>query len=112
MDVVFSRGQATVREIQESLPDPPTVMAIRRLVHILVDKGQLRRKEQGREVIYVPKTSKRRAGAAALRHVLDTFYGGAVEDALAAHLASKEMVTEEQLERMHALIEEARREGR
>ena len=112
MDLVFSRGQATVREIQESLPDAPTAMAVRRLMHILVDKGQLRRKEQGREVIYMPKVSKRRAGAAALRHVLNTFYDGAVEDALAAHLAGKESVTPEQLERMQELIKQAKNEGR
>src|SRR5687768_17287321 len=90
MDVIFTRGEATVRQIQAELPDPPTDMAVRRMVHILESKDFLRRRQEGREVVYLPAQSKARAGMNALRHVLDTFFGGAVDEALAAHLTSKE----------------------
>lgn len=112
MDIVFARGEATVRQIQAELPDPPTDMAVRRMLQILEEKKHLRRRQEGRQVVYLPKQSKQRAGVAALRHVLDTFFGGAVDEALAAHLGSKETVTTEQLARMQELIKQVRREGR
>lgn len=112
MDVVFAKGEATVLEIQAELPDPPSSMAVRRLLHILEEKGHLRRRKEGRAVVYSPKQSKRRAGTNALQHVVDTFFGGALDEALAAHLAKREAVSEEQLERMQELIKQARQEGR
>jgi predicted transcriptional regulator len=112
MDIVFARGEATVRQIQAALPDPPTDMAVRRMLQILEEKGHLRRRREGREVVYRAKQSKERAGVSALRHVLDTFFDGAVDEALAAHLAAKESVTAEQLARMQELITQARRQGR
>ena len=72
----------------------------------------VRRRQQGREVVYAPKQSKQRAGASALKHVLDTFFGGAVDEALAAHLATREEVTPEQLARMQELIKQAKNQGR
>ncbi|MHA3770758.1 BlaI/MecI/CopY family transcriptional regulator [Verrucomicrobiota bacterium sgz303538] len=112
MDLIYAKGEATVRQIQAELPDPPTDMAVRRMLHILEEKKHLRRKQDGREVIYYPAQSKARAGMSALRHVLDTFFGGAVDEALAAHLTSKESITPEQLARMKKLIDEARKENR
>ena len=113
MDVLYAKGGATVMEVCRELPDPPTDMAVRRLMHILEEKGHVKRRKQGREFVYLPKQSKKRAGARAPQHVLDTFYEGALDEALAAHLAKKESdITEEQLQRMIRLIEEARKEER
>ena len=39
MDVVYALGSGTVRQIQAQLPDPPTDMAVRRMLHILEDAG-------------------------------------------------------------------------
>jgi predicted transcriptional regulator len=112
MDIMFARGEATVRQIQAELPDPPTDMAVRRMLHILEEKGHLRRRQEGREVVYSASQSKQRAGASALQHVIDTFFGGAVDEALAAHLAKKEVVSPEQLARMQEIIKQARKKGR
>ena len=112
MDIIYAAGRATVREVQARLPDPPTDMAVRRMLQILEEKGELRRRPKGREVEYLPAQSKSRAGLSALQHVLDTFFSGAVDQALAAHLASKESASPEQLARMRKLIEQARKEGR
>ena len=56
--------------------------------------------------------STARAGLNALQGVLDTFFGGSLDDALAAHLTKKEGVTGEQLARMRSLIARAKKEGR
>lgn len=86
MDLLHARGEATVQQIREGLPDPPTPMAVRRQLALLEEKGMLRRRKQGREVVYAPRQSSRRVGLDALRHVLDTFFGGSLETALASHL--------------------------
>lgn len=113
MDVVFALGEATVNQVVEAIPDAPTPMAIRRLMHILEAKLHLRRKKQGREVVYLPRETKAKAGRSAFQRVLETFFGGSLEEALAAHLhARKDGMADEERERLIQLIEQARREGR
>jgi predicted transcriptional regulator len=113
MDLLFAEGEATVNRICELLPDPPTSMAVRRMLHILEEKGHLNRREQGREVVYAPREAKVKAGGSAFQRVLETFFGGSLEDALAAHLHSrKDKVSSEERDRLVKLIEQARKEGR
>lgn len=113
MDAVFTLGQATVNEVVAAIPSPPTAMAVRRMMHILEEKGHLRRRESGREVVYVPRQTKHKAGRRAFERVLETFFGGSLEEALAAHLHSrKDHVSADERKRLIALIEQAQREGR
>ena len=72
MDILFARGEATVRQIQDLLDEPPTVMAVRRMLHILEEKGYLNRRQESRRVVYSPRESRTIAGSNALKHVLDT----------------------------------------
>jgi predicted transcriptional regulator len=113
MDIVFARGEATVNQICQALRDPPTPMAVRRLMHILEAKGHLKRREQGREVVYAPRQAKEKAGRTAFQRVLETFFGGSLEEALSAHLLSrKHKVTSDERKRLVRLIEQAKQEGR
>ena len=113
MDAVFALGEATVNQVAASIPSPPTAMAVRRMMHILEEKGHLRRRERGREVIYVPRQTKSRAGRQALAQVIETFFGGSLEEALAAHLHSrKDQVSAEERQRLITLIKRAQQEGR
>jgi predicted transcriptional regulator len=113
MSVVYAANGATVMEVQRKLPDPPTDMAVRRMMHILEEKGYLSRRKRGRGYVYIPTQPKKGAGLRALQHVIDTFFEGALDSALAAHLGKREAtVTREQLDRMRRLIDEARKEGR
>src|SRR5256885_11741702 len=113
MDAVYALGEATVNKVVETIPSPPTAMAVRRMMHILEEKGHLKRRESGREVIYYPRQAKGKAGSHAFERVLETFFGGSLEDALAAHLHSrKDQVSADEHERLIALIEQARKEGR
>ena len=113
MGAVFALGEATVNQVVENIPSPPTTMAVRRMMHILEEKGHLRRRESGREVVYVPRQAKGKAGRLAFEQVLETFFGGSLEEALAAHLHSrKDQVSADERERLIALIEQAQQEGR
>ena len=113
MDAVFALGEATVKQVVEAIPSPPTAMAVRRMMHILEEKGHLRRRESGREVIYAPRQTRNKAGRRAFERVLETFFGGSLEEALAAHLHSrKDEVSDDERARLISLIEQAQQEGR
>jgi predicted transcriptional regulator len=113
MDAVFALGEATVNQVVDAIPSPPTAMAVRRMMHILEEKGHLRRRERGREVVYLPRQTKNSAGRRAFERVLKTFFGGSLEEALAAHLHSrKDQVSDEEREGLIALIQQAQQEGR
>ena len=80
---------------------------------VSVEEPHLRRRESGREVVYAPRQAKTKAGRRAFERVLETFFGGSLEEALAAHLHSrKDRVSADERERLIALIQQAQREGR
>ncbi|MCB1096004.1 MAG: BlaI/MecI/CopY family transcriptional regulator [Verrucomicrobiae bacterium] len=109
MDVLYARGEADVQEVMSELPDAPGDMGMRKLLSILEEKGQVKRRKSGRKFVYAPRKNRRRVGTQAFRHLLKTFFSGSVDEALAAHLGERETnLTDEQLERMSRLIEEAR----
>ena len=113
MDVLYRQNEATVNQVCNALPDPPTPMAVRRMMHILEEKGHVKRREEGREVVYAPRETRDKAGRNAFERVLETFFGGSLEEALAAHLLSRRnKVTSEERERLVKLIEQARKEDR
>ena len=113
MDAVFALGEATVNQVIDNIPSPPTPMAVRRMMHILEEKGHLRRRESGREVVYLPRQTKEKAGRLAFGKVLETFFGGSLEEELVSHLHSrKDQVSADERQRLIALIEQAQQEGR
>ena len=86
MDVIYRRGAATVAEVLEELPDPPSYSAIRALLRILEEKGHLVHREDGPRYVYEPTLPIDEARRSAARHLLETFFGDSVEGAVAALL--------------------------
>jgi BlaI family transcriptional regulator, penicillinase repressor len=112
MEIVYARGEASAAQVLEELPDPPSYSAVRALLAILEQKGQLKhRAEQGR-YIYAPTRRRAKAGRSALVRVLETFYEGSLEKAVAALLQSDSRLSAEELQRLSELIDQARQEGR
>jgi len=113
MDVVYARSEASAADVHAGLPDPPSYSAVRALLAILVEKGHLRhRSEQGR-YIYAPTRPRAQVGRSALRRVLDTFYEGSLEKAVAALLSGADgRLPPDELARLGKLIQQARKEGR
>ena len=113
MDIVYAQGEASAADVLAALPDPPSYSAVRALLAILVEKGHLKhRSEQGR-YIYTPTRRRALVGRSALRRVLDTFFEGSLEKAVAALLqGSDASLSPEELQRLAQLIQQARKEGR
>jgi len=112
MDIVFARGEATGADILAKLPKAPTRGALRTMLRILEDKGHLTHSKKSREFVYRPARSRRRVGPPAFQRVVDTFFGGSLRNAVAAHLAQRSTdISDEELRRLAELIREARKKG-
>jgi predicted transcriptional regulator len=113
MDVIYARGRATVAEVRDRLPDPPTYSAVRALLRILEEKGHLCHEQDGPRYVLLPTVPAEKARESALRHLLRTFFDGSAEGAVAALLdLEAAQLSPEEFERLAEKIERARREGR
>jgi len=113
MDILYQRERASAAEVQEALPDPPTYSAVRGLLRVLENKGHIRHEDDGVRYVYLPVAERADAGHSAITQVVRTFFGGSVEEAVATLVTQPESrLTDEELDRLSALIEQARREGR
>jgi predicted transcriptional regulator len=113
MDIIYAHGEASAAQILKDLPDPPARGAMGRMIRILEDKGHLKHYQKGREFIFQPTVSRRQAGPSALRRVVDTFFGGSLRQAVAAHLARRDTdISDDELGRLAELIRQARDKGR
>jgi BlaI family penicillinase repressor len=112
MDLLFKQGRATAAEVQEGLPEAPSYSAVRALLRILEEKGHVRHEQDGPRYIYLPRVDRDRARQSALRHVVQTFFDGSTEEAVAALLGSDGPgLAPEELERLAAMIDRAREEA-
>ena len=112
MDVIYARGQATAAEVVAALPDPPSYSAVRALLRILEQKGHVKHEQEGPRYVYVPRLDRDIARATALRHLVQTFFDGSTEQAMAALIdTSARTLGDAELERLAELIEKARKEG-
>ena len=111
MDSLYQRGEATVLEIQQDLPDPPTDSAIRAMLRLLEAKKQVQRTKTTRPQVYAPRVERSRAGRGAVRHLVNTFFEGSRERAIHAILTSSERkISSDEVNRLKALIDADRAE--
>jgi len=106
----FEHRRRAVVEILGALRHRPAVPA---MLRILENKGHLRHELDGNRYLYLPTLPMHRASRSALRNVLETFFEGSTEKAVAALLdLSRDELSDEDLERLSRLIGEARKEER
>jgi BlaI family transcriptional regulator, penicillinase repressor len=111
MDVLYVQGEATALEVLSALPDPPGKTAVRTLLKILEGKGHVTHREAENAYVYAPRRPREHAGRSAMRRVLDVFFGGSLEQAVAAHLGDDaNSLSEEELKRLAALVRKARKQ--
>jgi predicted transcriptional regulator len=113
MDIIYQKGQATAAEVLEMMPDPPTYSAVRAMLRVLEEKGSLYHEKSGARYVFKPTLARSKATKSALKGMLQTFFDGSIERAVAALLdMSRSKLSQEELERLSALIEKAQKEGR
>lgn len=113
MDAVYRLGSATVAEVQAEIPDPPSYSSVRALMRVLTEKGELTYETDGPRYVYRATTPREEARASALERVLSTFFEGSASQAMAALMdLSGDELSNEELDRLEKMIDNARREGR
>lgn len=113
MDAIYAHGEASATQVLAGIADPPSRAAVRTLLRILERKGHIRHFKRGREFVYVPVRPRDEAARSALQRVLGTFFGGSIEQAVAAHLAQRgDELNDDELARLAAMIRQARERGR
>jgi BlaI family transcriptional regulator, penicillinase repressor len=113
MDVLYERGKASAAEVLDAMPDPPSYSAVRAMLRVLEEKGHALHEQDGARYIYAPAVPREAARESALQRLVQTFFGGSTEQAVAALIdMSREQLDDAQLRRMSKMIEQARKEGR
>jgi predicted transcriptional regulator len=112
MDILFRRGRATAAEVMAELPGEPSYSTVRTQLRVLEDKGHARHEEDGVRFIYMPAVARHAARKSALRHLVETFFDGSSEKAVAALLGGEgAKLSDDQLDRIADLIAKARKDG-
>jgi predicted transcriptional regulator len=113
LEILYQRGKASATEVREAMPDAPSYSAVRTLLRVLEDKGHVKHRAEGLRYVYAPTVGLERAKRGAVKHLLDTYFEGQPEQIVAALLdLSSTRLTAEELDRMTALIDKAKKEGK
>jgi predicted transcriptional regulator len=112
MDILYRLGRATAAEVLAELPGEPHSSTVRTQLRVLEEKGHVRHEEEGLRYVYMPAVPRHAARKSALKHLVQTFFEGSTEKAVAALLgADMSRLSQDELDRIAALIEKARKEG-
>jgi predicted transcriptional regulator len=110
MDIVLRRRRATAHEVLADLEDPPSYSAVRGMLRLLEEKGYISREWDGPRHAYLPVGGVARPRRDAMKHLIDTFFDSSTESAVVALLgAGSKTLTRQQLDRISAVIDEAKR---
>ena len=108
MDILYRQGRATAGEVMEALSGNPTYSTVRTQLRVLEEKGHVRHEEQGLKYVYIPAVPRTAARRSALRHLVETFFDGSAEGAVAALLGGEgARLSDEELERIGELVKKA-----
>jgi predicted transcriptional regulator len=111
MTFIYQQGEATAAEVMEGISNPPSYSGVRAMLRILEEKGHLTHRREGARYIYEPVLSSEEAGRSAMNYMVQAFFNGSAERAVAAllDLKSKEL-SDNDLDRLSGLIEQAKQE--
>jgi predicted transcriptional regulator len=113
MDAIYRLERATVAEILGAIDDPPSYSAVRAVLRVLEEKGQVRHVQDGPRYVYRPMVEPERARHSALHHVVETFFDGRPEAAALALLRMSDTeISRDEIDRLTRAVERARQEGR
>lgn len=105
MQAVWVTGPCTVDAVHQVISQRRELkeVTIRTVLRRLEQKGYLQHDIEGRAYIYRAVDAPRNVAARAIRHILDRFCHGSVED-LISGLVESDVLTEAELDRLEATI--------
>lgn len=113
MAALYEGAPASVNELLDRMPEPPSYSAVRAVLRALTEKGLVEHEPDGRRYLYKPVVDPQNARKTALKELVRTFFDGSTEQAAAALLSmSDTKVTKDTLARLREQVDRARTEGR
>jgi predicted transcriptional regulator len=113
MNIIFARGRATATEVLEAMAEPPSYSAVRATLRVLEQKGHLKHQHDGARYVYIPTVNRERVRISALDQLLTTFFDGSAAHVVATLIErQKGTMSDEELDQLSQLIDQARKEGR
>jgi len=111
MDHVWAAGGVTADAVREALAARHAMKdsTVRTVLRRLEQKGYLRHKVEGRTFIYGAAHARQNIAARAVRHIVDRFCGGSVEQLLVG-MVENDVLGPEELQRLARKIAE-KKEG-
>ena len=76
MRVIWELGEATVKDVQDRLPGNPHYNSLLTIIRVLVRKGHLLSREEGRAHVYRAKDNPRKARHRVISHLINQMFGG------------------------------------
>jgi BlaI family transcriptional regulator, penicillinase repressor len=114
LKILWARGQASVREVQEDLINsagPVAYSTVQTLLNIMEEKkGLVRHTVEGRTFIYAPKKPAERTIRELTRRFVDRVFDGALDRVLVA-LLEAQTPSPDELEKLRGMIDQARRQA-
>ena len=105
MNVLWRLGSGTVSEVQKGLSDELAYTTVLTILRTLEKKGHLRHEAEGRAHRYVPLVEREEAQESAVRRITRKLFSDSPE-LLMAHLIQERGLSDEQLRRLKALVDE------
>ena len=105
MAVLWETGSATVAEVRDTLDEPFAYTTVLTVLRTLEEKGYVAHSQEGKAHRYHPLVEREAAGDSALGRVVSKMFSGSPE-MLLTHLVSDRRLSEDDLQRLRALLEE------
>ena len=109
MKVVWERGEATVRDVYETLRERRRVAytTVMTVMGVLEKKGHLKRRTEGRSYVYRPAQPQRRVVKAMVQEFLTRVFDGSAQPLL-AHLVEERDLSADDLQRLVRRVREGK----
>jgi BlaI family penicillinase repressor len=114
MQVIWPAGEVTTEDVQNALAGEGRALAdgsVRKVLGILVQKGYLSRRREGRAFLYKPTVPQGQAQRSMLLDLVKRAFGGSAALMVAALLESS-TVRDKELREIKRLIAQREREGK
>jgi len=107
MNVLWTKGSATVHQVLEALPDRPSLAynSVLTTIRILEKKGYVKHAKDGRAHVYIPSVKREDATRFEIRHLVSRFFKDSHE-LLVLNILEDDSLGADDLKRLRQLLEE------
>ena len=107
MNVLWLKGQGTVQQVLDWLPEKPSLAynTVLTTIRILERKGYVGHAKDGRAHVYEPLIEREEATRSEIRHLVSRFFRNS-HDALLLNILKDDEIEGEELKRLRKMLEE------